>query len=102
MDPGAWDLRLSAHYTGKRYYTYTNDASVPSYWLFNAEVGYDFGKLGIAEDMKLALNVTNLANKRYFATVGSNGFVVSDPDGTFQTLLAGAPRASFLTATVRF
>jgi iron complex outermembrane receptor protein len=56
----------------------------------------------MAEDVKLALNVTNLANKRYFATVGSNGFVVSDPNGTFQTLLAGAPRASLLTATVRF
>lgn len=100
--PGAWDMRLSAHYTGKRYYTYINDAGVPSYWLFNAELGYDFGKIGMAEDVKLALNVTNLANKRYFATVGSNGFVVSDPNGTFQTLLAGAPRASLLTATVRF
>lgn len=100
--PGPWDLRLSAHYTGKRYYTYINDAGVPSYWLFNAAVGYDFGKLGFAQDIKLALNVTNLANKRYFGTIGSNGFVVSDASGTFQTLLAGAPRASMLTATVRF
>jgi iron complex outermembrane receptor protein len=100
--PGPWDLRLSAHYTGKRYYTYINDAGVPSYWLFNAAVGYDFGRLGFAQDIKLALNVTNLANKRYFGTIGSNGFVVSDAGGTFQTLLAGAPRASMLTATVRF
>ena len=100
--PGPWDLRVSAHYTGKRYYTYINDAGVPSYWMFNAAAAYDFGKLSMADDLKLALNVTNLANKHYFATVGSNGFVVSDPTGTFQTLLPGAPRAAMLTATIRF
>ena len=100
--PGAWDVRLSAHYTGKRYYTYTNDSSVPSYWLFNLEASHDFGKVGMAEDVKVALNVTNLAGKRYFATVGSNGFVAHDPNGLYQTLLAGSPRAAFLTATVRF
>jgi len=101
--PGPWDLRLSANYTGKRYYTYTNDASVPSFWLMNAEAAYDFGKLGgVVQGLKLALNVTNLLDKRYFATIGSNGFVANDPTGTFQTLLPGSPRAAMLTATVRF
>ena len=101
--PGAWDLRLSANYTSKRYYSYLNDASVPAFWLVNAEAAYDFGKLGSAvQDLRLALNVTNLANKRYFATIGSNGFVTSDPGGNYQTLLAGAPRAAMLTATVQF
>jgi iron complex outermembrane receptor protein len=100
--PGPWDMRLSANYTGKRYYTYTNDASVPSFWLMNAEAAYDFGKVGIAQDIKLALNVTNLLDKRYFATIGSNGFVANDPTGSFQTLLPGSPRATMLTATVRF
>lgn len=100
--PGPWQLGLSAHYTGQRYYTYLNDAGVPSFWLLNGLVGYDFGKVGPTQGVKLALNVTNLANKRYFSTIGSNGFVVSDPDGSYQTLLAGAPRAFLLTATVRF
>ena len=101
--PGAWDARISANYTGKRYYTYTNDASVPSFWLMNAAAAYDFGKLGsFVQDLKLALNVTNLLDKRYFATIGSNGFIANDPSGTFQTLLPGSPRAAMLTATVRF
>ncbi|EIL97111.1 TonB-dependent receptor [Rhodanobacter thiooxydans LCS2] len=100
--PGAWDLRLSANYTGKRYYTYVNDASVPSYWLFNAAAAYDFGKLGVAEDLKLALNVTNLAGKHYYGTIGSNGFTAADPTGEYATLQVGAPRAAMLTATVRF
>ena len=101
--PGPWDMRISANYTGKRYYTNTNDASVPSFWIMNAEAAYDFGKLGsVVQDLKLALNVTNLLDKRYFATIGSNGFVASDPTGAFQTLLPGSPRATMLTATVRF
>ncbi|WP_266170894.1 TonB-dependent receptor [Dyella subtropica] len=100
---GPWDMRVSANYTGKRYYTYLNDASVPSYWIFNAEAGYDFGKLGeTVQDLKLALNVTNLADKKYFSSIGTNGFVPSDPQGQFATLQVGAPRAAMLTATVRF
>ncbi|TPG11475.1 TonB-dependent receptor [Rhodanobacter glycinis] len=101
--PGAWDLRISANYTGKRYYTYTNDASVPSFWVVNAAAAYDFGKLGgSVQDLRLALNVSNLLDKRYFATIGSNGFTASDPTGGFQTLLPGSPRAAMLTATLKF
>jgi iron complex outermembrane receptor protein len=99
---GPWDLRASANYTGKRYYTYTNDASVPSYWLFNASAAYDVGRLGVVQDLKLALNVTNLADKKYFGSIGTNGFIAADPQGQFATLQVGAPRAAMLTATLRF
>ena len=75
---------------------------MPSFWVANAAAAYDFGKLGAARDLTLALNVTNLTDKRYFATIGSNGFVANDPNGTFQTLLPGAPRAAMLTGTVKF
>lgn len=99
---GPWDLRASANYTGKRYYTYVNDASVPSYWLVNAAAAYDFGKLGYMQDLKLALNITNLADKKYFGSIGTNGFIASDPNGQFATLQVGAPRAAMLTATLTF
>jgi iron complex outermembrane receptor protein len=46
--------------------------------------------------------VTNLADKEYISTVGSNGFVESDPNGSFQTLLRGAPRQFFFSAKARF
>lgn len=97
-----WRLSLDGKYTGKRYISYLNDSQVPSYWLFNAGVTYDFGKLGVFSDLSLALNVTNLADKRYFATTGTNGYVASDPDGTNQTLMAGAPRQAFFTLDARF
>ena len=54
------------------------------------------------QNLSAHLNITNLANKRYFATIGSNGFVPSDPTGQFYTLLAGAPRQAFLTLDARF
>ncbi|HEY0231153.1 MAG TPA: TonB-dependent receptor [Dokdonella sp.] len=99
---GPYELHLGANYVGKRYYTYTNDAGVPSYWLINAGAAYTFGDLGYLKNLRIALNVTNVADKHYFATVGSNGFTDSDPNGLFQTLLAGAPRQSFLTVTAKF
>jgi iron complex outermembrane receptor protein len=43
------------------------------------------------------LNVTNLFDKQYISTIGTNGFQASDPNGTAQTLLTGAPRQFFLT-----
>lgn len=97
-----WDLRLAGNYTAKRYYTYLNDNSVPGYWLFNASAGYDFGKTGFMQDLRVALNVTNLANKHYFGTIGSNGFVASDAGGYFATMQAGAPRQGMLTVTAKF
>jgi iron complex outermembrane receptor protein len=92
-----WFARLGGKYTDKRYYTYLNDNSVPSYWLGSLSAGYKLGNAAMFKDISLQLNVTNLFDKQYFATVGSNGFVASDPKGTFATLLPGAPRQFFVT-----
>ena len=98
---GSWNFTMDGKFTGKRYITYTNDSSVPSYWLFNAGASYDLGAVGGFSDIRLALNVTNLANKRYFATTGTNGYVASDPNGYNQTLQAGAPRQVFFNVNAR-
>ena len=99
---GAWRLTVDGKYVGERELSYLNDSQVPSYWLFNAGVNYDFGKLGVLEGLSLGLNVSNLTDKRYFATTGTNGYVVSDPDGYNQTLMAGAPRQVFFSVDARF
>ncbi|WP_329741839.1 TonB-dependent receptor [Dyella sp. A6] len=98
---GGWDFTLDGKYTGKRYITYTNDSSVPSYVLFNAGLSYDLGAVAGFRDIRLALNVTNLAGKHYFATTGTNGYVASDPYGYNQTLQAGAPRQAFFNVSAR-
>jgi iron complex outermembrane receptor protein len=51
----------------------------------------------VLKDLSLQVNVTNLFDKQYISTIGSNGFQASDPTGTAQTLLTGAPRQLFVT-----
>ena len=102
-DDGAIWGNVLMQFQDKRYYTYTNDASVPANAIFNLNVGYRFQSQNwFLRGVDAQINVTNLFNKRYVATVGSNGFVNSDPSGTFQTLQAGAPRMVFFTLRKHF
>ena len=88
---------ISANYMTKRYFTYTNDRSVPSRLLVNASLGYHF-----TEQLELQFNVNNLFDEQYISTVGSGGFGNTDPNGTAMTLLVGAPRQAFVTLKAGF
>lgn len=95
----AWFTRLGGKHTATRYYTYQNDGQVPAFWVASLAAGYKLKSVGMLKEVSLQLNVSNLFDKRYFSTIGSNGFSNSDPSGTNQTLLTGAPRQVFLTLT---
>jgi len=97
-----WEARLGAKHTDERFITYLNDSRVPEFWVADASLSYRFGDLGWAKGLKATLNVTNLFDESYFSTVGSNGFVASDPQGLNYTLLSGAPRQAFLTLEASF
>lgn len=101
-DTGKFFVRGNVNHTGKRYYSYLNDASVPATTLVDAAAGYRFGALGFAKELSLQVNATNLLDEKYVSTVGSNGFPNSDASGTNQTLLVGAPRQVFVTIDARF
>jgi iron complex outermembrane recepter protein len=101
-DDGSLFLRADMSFTGKRYYTYLNEGQVDSYTLFNLGAGYRFAGLQFVEELVAQLDVTNLFDEDYISTVGSNGFVNSDPNGTEQTLLIGAPRMVFMSLKARF
>lgn len=101
-DNGAFFARLDASYTDERFYTYLNDASAKSYTLLNTGFGYRFSSLGMVEQLTLQVDVANLTDKQYIGTIGTNGFGVSDPNGSMQTLLRGAPRQFFISAKARF
>jgi iron complex outermembrane receptor protein len=90
--------RVAVNYMSKRYFTYTNDKSVPSRTLVDATIGYRLD-VGQRTPVELQINGTNLFDKRYVATIGSNGFGFS---GDNQTLLAGAPRQVFATLKAGF
>jgi len=98
-DDGSWFGNLGADYMSKRYYSYLNDASVDGRVLFNLSGGLRAKALGFLSEGSVQVGVTNLTNKKYISTVGSNGFINSDPTGTNQTLLTGAPRQYFITFT---
>jgi iron complex outermembrane receptor protein len=76
----------------KRYFTYTTDQSVPGRVLVDATLG---ARVTVGDrKLEVQLNATNLLDKDYVATIGSNGFTNS---GDNQTLLIGAPRQLFVT-----
>ncbi|HEY0314645.1 MAG TPA: TonB-dependent receptor [Sphingomonas sp.] len=93
-DDGQYMFRMGADYMSKRYVTYTNDVSVKGRVLVDASAGYTIKGMGAIDGLNISANVTNLFNKKYIGTIGSNGFVAS---GDSQTMLAGAPRQWFVT-----
>ncbi|RNF81850.1 TonB-dependent receptor family protein [Montanilutibacter psychrotolerans] len=101
-EKGGFSAQLGGKYTGRRFITYTNDSSVDAFWVADASVAYRWQDLGWADSFKLQLNATNLFDRQYFGSVGTNGFVSSDPNGRNYTLQNGAPRQVFLTAEMRF
>jgi iron complex outermembrane receptor protein len=61
----------------------------------DASIGYRLRDVGgVLEGLAIEGSVTNLTDKKYISTIGSNGFTAS---GDNQTLLAGAPRQWFVT-----
>ena len=90
--------RVGANYMSRRYFTYSNDQSVPGRMLFDATLGV---RVTLPGDHKVELQVngTNLFDRKYIATIGSNGFGNS---GDNQTLLIGAPRQLFVTLKTGF
>jgi len=90
--------KVSLNYMSRRYFTYLNDQSVPGRALADATLGYRFD-IGQRSPLEIQLNATNLLNKKYVSTIGSNGFGNS---GDNQTLLAGAPQQFFVTLKAGF
>ncbi|MDI1296566.1 MAG: TonB-dependent receptor, partial [bacterium] len=93
-DQGPIFGRIGANYMGRRYFTYTNDQSVPSRVIVDATLGYRF-----TDKIEVQLNATNLFDKQYIGTIGSGGFSNS---GDGQTLLVGAPQQVFVTLKAGF
>ena len=94
LDDGQRFARVGVNYMSRRYYSYTNDVSVPGRVIVDASIGYRFSKV-----FEIQLNATNLFDKRYIGTIGSGGFGNS---GDAQTLLVGAPQQFFATLKAGF
>ncbi len=96
---GNAEAHLDASYVGRRYFSYTNDTWVPSYWLVDLGARYRFKNVWLAHDLTVDFNVYNLLNHAYIATIGEGGFPLS---GDRQSMLAGMPRAYFGSVKMDF
>jgi iron complex outermembrane recepter protein len=101
-DDGTFFGHLDGSYMSKRYYTYTNDGAVRAQTLFDLTLGYRLHRDDCFDGSEIQLNVTNLFDVDYISTIGSNGYVNSDPNGSFQTMQAGAPQQVTLTLRKQF
>ena len=101
FDP-QWDAGIGAQYVGKRRFTegntvsfqnteYSADANMPSYWLFNASVGYAVNK-----NLALRVNVNNIFDTFYIqqGSSSSDGFQLFGMPGAGRTVMLSA-EASF-------
>jgi iron complex outermembrane receptor protein len=97
LNRDGFSASLQGKYTGRRYYTYTNDQSFPGVTTLDLGVGYDFGDFGFVKGAKVRLNVTNLTNKRYAANFDNSVFAPDDAAGTILVFHSSAPRQVFGT-----
>jgi len=98
-----FNAHIGADYMGRRYFTYTNDNSVDGRFLADFGTSYTREQLGIFSALKLQLNIYNLASAKYYSTVGTNGFIASDPTSVNNnTLQVGAPRTVVGTFSLKF
>jgi iron complex outermembrane receptor protein len=94
---------IGADYMSTRYFTYTNDGSVPGRFLTEFGAGYSREQLGAFKDLKAQFNVYNVLNSQYYASIGTNGFIASDPlSVNNNTLQVGSPRTLVCTLAARF
>ncbi len=100
FDQNGFYARANGNFMSERFFTYSNDKQVPGRALFDAKIGYRFTSNNAwLNGFGIEGSVTNLTDKRYVATIGSNGYGFS---GDNQTLLAGAPRQWFVTVRKDF
>ncbi len=98
-DNTAFFATLSATYTGERFFSYLNNASVDGFTLLDLTAGYRFGGNQLLEGLEVQVNVTNLADEEYVSTLGTNGFNTATDN---QTLMVGSPRQVFVTLRKNF
>jgi iron complex outermembrane receptor protein len=103
FDQAGFFGKLGVAYTDKRYYTYENIGGLaPSTTVADLTLGYRFGDEGWGKGLEIQANITNLTDKDYISTIGSGGFVNSDPNGEAMTVLPAAPRQFYLSVKKTF
>nr|WP_183616435.1 TonB-dependent receptor [Novosphingobium fluoreni] len=89
-------LQLFGDFVGKRFATYTNDASVPSFFLLSGRAAIELGDMIGLAGAELSLNVTNITEKKGWLSVQPNA-----PTNTYNVYPI-PPRQWFGTLKLRY
>lgn len=94
-DNGSFYGRANANAMLRRFFSYSNDQSVGGRVVVDGKIGYRLQSDNrMLDNLAIEASVSNLFDRRYVATIGSNGFRFA---GDNQTLLPAAPRQFFVT-----
>lgn len=94
---GDFDAQFIGDYVGRRYATFTNDASVKSYFQGSARIGYHLpAELIGLQNAEISLNVTNLFDEKGVSTVQASA------NTNNYNVYPIPPRQWFGTLSVRF
>jgi iron complex outermembrane receptor protein len=100
-----WYARIKARHVGRQWATLANDEEVPSYNVADFDAGYQFPNMGIAKNITLRFNISNLFNAQYRnpSTYLPNSTVINGiaSAGSVRYYL-GAPRFTSLTLQADF
>jgi iron complex outermembrane receptor protein len=88
---GPYFAGINGKYVGQRYSTVDNTESAPAYEVFGLRAGYQVKKFYGVKDFRVQVNVDNLFDKSYLASMYT-GTTAGNP-----TYFTGTPRAVFLT-----
>jgi iron complex outermembrane receptor protein len=94
-----WFAQLSGKYTGERAASYSNDLMAPAHTLWRLAAGYERAAFLGLKKFRAQLNVENLSDRDYLATIGAAGYLVNDPTGASTYVQVGAPRAAFFSVS---
>ncbi len=97
LNAGPFDAQLIGDYVGSRFTTFTNDASVPSYFLASLRIAARVPENVLPlQKAEIALNVTNLGDKK-----GWSSLSISSPTNSYSAYPI-APRQWFVTLSAAF
>lgn len=83
---------VTGNYVGKQYSTFMNDESIPGYAIANLSVGYRFKNMWFMKHPQVQLNINNISDNRYLASVYGFSGSARARTGVYGTsLAAGTP-----------
>ncbi len=100
---GDWYFAADFQHTGSRSASYSGDLKIPGFTLWGLSAGYETqGGLAGAARSGVSIQLRNMFDADYVATLGASGFYADDADGSSTYVQVGAPRGIYITVHAEY